>query len=279
MSPRARVVVATYNQLPFLRRALRGYLRQTSNDFSLVVADDGSGEDVREHLRAFAREAEARGIPFEHVWHEDDGFRKTVILNEAIRRAGDEALYVFSDGDCIPPARFVERHLEAHERYSFHVGGAVRLDEAVSATVAEDDVDTGRFEQLVEAEHRRELTRLRRKSVWGVRLRRKRRPRVLGLNMAFDRALFEGLNGFDERFGGSGFEDSDIRDRAMRHVPRPAVKILYGENDVFHLWHPRRPNANALYRRHRDDPRPWRCEQGLLGPAETTPSVGGSGCV
>ncbi len=263
MSPRARVVVAAYNQLGPLRLALRGYLRQSVREFSLVVADDGSGKETTDYLQSFAKEARAHGIPFEHCWQEDDGFRKTLILNEAIRRAKGESLYLFSDGDCIPPAHFVERHLAAHEPLSFHVGGAVRLDEAVSAGLTLDDVDAGRFETLVNDEHRREIARLRRKSVWGVRLRKKRRPRILGLNMAFDRTLFEGLNGFDERFGGAGFEDSDLRDRAMRHVPRPRVKVLYGENDVFHLWHPRRPNANALYRKHRDDPRPWRCERGL----------------
>lgn len=263
MSPRARVVVAAYNQLDALRLALRGYLRQTTRDFKLVVADDGSGKATGDFLVAFAKEAEAHGIAFEHCWQEDDGFRKTWILNEAIRRAGHESLFIFSDGDCIPPAHFVERHLAAHEPLSFHVGGAVRLEQDVSAALTAQDVDRGRFETLVTDEHRKEIGRLRRKSLWGVRLRKKRRPRILGLNMAFDRALFEGLNGFDERFGGAGFEDSDLRDRAMRHVPRPRVKVLYGENDVFHLWHPRRPNANALYRQHRDDPRPWRAERGL----------------
>ncbi|HIG04401.1 MAG TPA: hypothetical protein EYQ08_01515 [Planctomycetes bacterium] len=66
-------------------------------------------------------------------------------------------------------------------------------------------------------------------------LRLKNRPKVLGLNMAMDRALFEDLNGFDEKFVGYGLEDSDLRDRAMRRSPRPRVVNLYGEKDVYHL--------------------------------------------
>jgi len=112
--PRARVVVTTYEQLPHLRLVLRGYLRQTVRDFSLVVADDGSGPETRSFLREFAAEAASRGIPFEHCWQEDRGFRRARIQNEAARRGGDEDLLVFSDGDCIPPAHFVERHLSAH---------------------------------------------------------------------------------------------------------------------------------------------------------------------
>ena len=40
--------------------------------------------------------------------------------------------------------------------------------------------------------------------------------RSSALNFAMDRGLFEALNGFDERFVGWGYEDSDLRDRAMR---------------------------------------------------------------
>ncbi|MFV1959197.1 MAG: glycosyltransferase [Planctomycetota bacterium] len=263
MAPRARVVVATYEQLPLLRRALRGYLRQTTNDFSLVVADDGSGAETRAFLQAFAREAAARDIPFEHVWHEDDGFRKTLILNEAVRRGKGEELLLFSDGDCIPPARFVEAHLAVHEPHSFHVGGAVRLDEETSARLTEEDVDAGRFETLITDRDRADLRRRARKSRWGTLLRRKNRPKVLGLNMAFDLGLFESLNGFDELFVGYGYEDSDLRDRAMRHRPRPRVEVLYGTMDVFHLWHPRRAGGREPNRAYYALRRPVRCERGL----------------
>jgi len=263
MAPRARVIVATYEQLPLLRLALRGYLRQTTNDFSLVVADDGSGEETQVFLAAFAREAEARGLPFEHVWQEDDGFRKTLILNEAVRRGRGEELLLFSDGDCIPPARFVETHLAVHESLSFHVGGAVRLNEATSVRLMEEDVDIGRFETMITERDRTDLRRRARKSRWGALLRRKNRPKVLGLNMAFDRGLFESLNGFDERFVGYGYEDSDLRDRAMRHRPRPRVKVLYGTMDVFHLWHPRRAGGREPNRAYYALRRPVRCAQGL----------------
>lgn len=105
MSPHARVVIATYNQVPSLKLVLRGYLRQTTNDFSMILADDGSGPDQVAFLREIKPEFEARGIRFEHVWHEDLGWRKNMIMNEAVRGAGDETLLIFSDGDCIPPAQ------------------------------------------------------------------------------------------------------------------------------------------------------------------------------
>lgn len=261
--PHVRVIVAAYEQLPALRLALRGYLRQTTRDFSLVVADDGSKDDTRAWLEAFAEQARAAGIAFEHHWQEDRGFRKTRILNHCVRQATDETLYLFSDGDCIPPARFVERHAAAHEPQSFHVGGAVRLDAEASAAIDEAAVDRGDFEALIQPSDRRDLARRARKSRWGTWLRRKNRPKVLGLNMAFDRELFEALNGFDERFEGYGYEDSDLRDRAMRHRPRPVVKVLYGTNDVFHLWHPAIPGGREPNRAYYRMDRPVRCAKGL----------------
>lgn len=265
MPARAHVVLATFEQLPLLRKSLRGYLRQTARDFCLTVADDGSGPETAAFLEAFGAEAARGGIRLRHVWQADLGFRKARILNEAVRRSEGEDLFVFSDADCVPPAHFVERHLAAHRPRSFHVGGVVWLGAAESRALSEAAIDAGAHESLVTARQRRELRRRQRKSRWGMRLRLRHRPKVLGANLALDRELLEALNGFDENFEGWGYEDSDLRDRAMRLRPRPRVALLYGRNDVVHLCpeSPRRVDreANRAYYRTR---RPVRCERGVV---------------
>jgi len=261
-----RIIVSAFNNLPLLRKALRGYLRQTMQEFVLVIADDGSTSEMRIWLEEFAHETRSQGIELEHVWQEDLGFRKTLVLNEAVRQASDESLLIFSDGDCIPPANYVEKHIRAHVPGSFHVGGAYRLDQAESEAITEQDIDSGAFESLGSEAHRKELSNRRFKSRWGTLLRLKNRPKVLGLNMAIDRALFEDVNGFDEKFVGYGLEDSDLRDRVMRRSPRPHVVNFYGDNDVYHLWH---PMNNLIGRRelptwnYYKKSRPIRCMDGL----------------
>ena len=265
--PRALVVLATYNQARFLALALEGYLRQTTTDFHLVVADDGSTDATADVIEG-AREAfAARGIGFGHVRHEDEGFRKCRILNEAVRRSPEAPLLVFTDGDCIPPATFVAAHLEAHEPRSLHVAGGVRLTEAQTEPLDVEAVRAGRHETLMNPASEQELRRKARQSRWGTLIRRRNRPKILGLNFALDRALFEEINGFDERFESWGIgEDTDIRDRAMRLRPRPRVKVLYGRNDVIHCWHPR-PEAGvdqrAASRAYHRTPRPVSCEKGF----------------
>jgi GT2 family glycosyltransferase len=267
MPPRARVLVTTYERLDHLRLALRGYARQTTRDFALTVADDGSGPETAAIVAAFARTAP---FPVDHVRWEHDGFRRAAILNEAVRRSGGEPLLVFTDGDCVPPASFVERHLDAHGPRTFAVAGCIALDAASTEALTEDDVDEGLHETLGTEDERRALRRRGARTGWRARLRRRGHPRVIGLNVAIDRALFEELNGFDEAFVGYGHEDLDLRDRAMAVRPRARVRVLWGKNDTVHLWHAPHPGvaerANEPYYR---SERPVRCARGLRPLAAT----------
>ena len=140
MTPNASVIFTTYNQPRALELVLWGYAVQTRRDFEVVVADDGSGDETRETIE---RVRAATGMAVRHVWHEDRGFRKTEILNRAILAAGAEYL-VFTDGDCIPRADFVDTHLRLAERGRFLSGGYLKLPQRVSEAVTPDDVRTGR---------------------------------------------------------------------------------------------------------------------------------------
>jgi glycosyltransferase involved in cell wall biosynthesis len=258
---RARVVITTYERLHLLRLALRAWRRQTCLDFALTVADDGSGPETGEFIRAFAASAP---FPVKHVWWKNEGFRRAGILNESVRQSDGEPLLVFTDGDCVPPATFLAGHLAAHGPRTFAVGGAFKIPQAPSATLNESSIDRGDHERLGTRADRLELGWRAWKSHVGVWLHQRRRPKVVGLNIGIDRSLFEEVNGYDEAFVGYGLEDSDLRDRVMATRPRPTVRVLYGKNDTIHLWHP--PAATAgkqVNRSYYETARPSRCVKGL----------------
>lgn len=134
------VIFTTYNQPRPLELVLWGYAVQTRRDFEVVVADDGSGPETREVIDRVRAET---GMRIVHVWHEDRGFRKTEILNRAIVASGGEYL-IFTDGDCIPRADFVDVHLRLAEPGRFLSGGYLKLPDETSRAITVDDVRTGR---------------------------------------------------------------------------------------------------------------------------------------
>ncbi len=134
------VIVTTYNQPEWLQKALWGYACQTHPDFEIVVADDGSDDRTIEVIDRVRRDTDLR---IEHVWHEDEGFRKCAILNQAIVRASGDYL-VFSDGDCVPRKTFITNHYRFAQRDRFLSGGYFKLPMSISQNLTIDDICSGR---------------------------------------------------------------------------------------------------------------------------------------
>ncbi|BDS28381.1 glycosyltransferase [Aeromonas caviae] len=76
------IVIAFYNNIDLLKIILSALDNQYDNNFEVIIADDGSKEDVvAEICRIKANYSYSIG----HVWHEDKGFRKNKILNKAVQ--------------------------------------------------------------------------------------------------------------------------------------------------------------------------------------------------
>ena len=103
------ILVSTYNWPAALELSLRSMFSQTVLPDEIVIADDGSTAETAELINRLKQET---NIPIKHVWHEDKGFRKTIVLNQAIAQAtGDYILQV--DGDVILSPYFVQDHLSS----------------------------------------------------------------------------------------------------------------------------------------------------------------------
>ncbi len=232
VSIRASVILATYDQPSLLDLALLGYSSQSTRDFEIVVADDGSGGETADVIAAHARRAL---FPIRHVWQPHQGFWKAAAVNRAVLHSCGAQL-VFSDGDCVPARSFVAEHLEAARANAFIVGGHVRLSEAESRQVTREVVVSGEHERLVSARESAALWWTHAKSLAYIALRRPRRPRLLGLNFSIDRASFVAVNGFDQTYRNSAKDDSDLRNRLLLAGVRPIS--LWHRARVVHLFHP-----------------------------------------
>ena len=105
---RIAVIISTYNNPQWLEKTLWGYMAQTRKADEIIIADDGSRPDTAQMLQGYKD-----ALPLKHVWQEDMGFRKTRILNIALRQVTADYV-VFTDQDCVPRPDF----LAIHERYA-----------------------------------------------------------------------------------------------------------------------------------------------------------------
>ncbi len=134
------VIFTTYNHPKWLEKVLWGFSVQTHTDFEIIVADDGSGDETK---AVIDRARDESGMSIQHIWHEDDGFQKCVILNKAIVASRYEYL-VFTDGDCIPAPDFLEWHVRLAEKNKFLSGGYVKLPIDLSRSITKEDICAGR---------------------------------------------------------------------------------------------------------------------------------------
>ncbi len=151
---RISVIITTYNSPAALEKVLLGYALQTDRNFEVVVADDGSDQQTAELIKQFRASSDLR---ISHVWHQDNGFRKCEILNRAIEASTGDYL-VFTDGDCIPRADFVEVHRQEAEPGRFLSGTYNTVPESFGELISNEAIESG---------HAFELTWLRRTACRG----------------------------------------------------------------------------------------------------------------
>ena len=135
-NPRISVIVSTYNSEAWLEKVLWGFNCQSFKNFEVVIADDGSGPETKNLIERLKKKV-FYGIV--HIWQEDDGFQKTKILNKAIVATNSEYI-IFTDGDCIPRADFVEVHYINKEVGYFISGGYYMLPMNISKIMEQEDI-------------------------------------------------------------------------------------------------------------------------------------------
>jgi glycosyltransferase involved in cell wall biosynthesis len=134
------VIISTYNSPNWLQKVLWGFSVQTTKDFEIVIADDGSTAQTLEMIKSMRTEL---SMPIRHVWQTDDGFQKCRILNKAIVAAQGDYL-IFTDGDCIPRADFVATHIQEARPDHFLSGGYFKLPMNTSLAISQADITSQR---------------------------------------------------------------------------------------------------------------------------------------
>ncbi|MCA0132097.1 glycosyltransferase family 2 protein [Winogradskyella alexanderae] len=127
----ASLIISTYNQPKWLEKVLWSCENQTEANFEVIIADDGSKDDTKKLIDTFQKTSK---LLIKHVWHEDRGFQKTIILNKAIVASNTDYL-IFTDGDCVLRNDFIATHLNNREKGYFLSGGYFKLPMHISELI------------------------------------------------------------------------------------------------------------------------------------------------
>lgn len=134
------VIFTTYNSPEWLKKVLWGYECQDDTNFELVIADDGSTDETAKLIKHFQ---ESSNLTIQHIWHEDNGFKKCQILNKAILAAKGEYM-VMTDGDCIPRKDFLSTHRKYAEPGHYLSGGYFKMPMHTSQIINREDIRNGK---------------------------------------------------------------------------------------------------------------------------------------
>jgi glycosyltransferase involved in cell wall biosynthesis len=240
------ILLATYNWPQALKLCLESLATQTDQNFEIIIADDGSNESTKKVIDSLK---ESHPAAIKHLWQEDQGFRKTKILNQAINAAHGDYL-VFLDGDCIVQPDFMARHRELAQKGYLVTGSRILLNENLTQELLSwpqwsfQIFSSGLIGKRLSGGINKYWPlkfklgngswRDYKKFVW---------RRIKGCNMACWKADAEAINGFDETMTGWGHEDADFVFRLQHHgITR---KSGSWSTEVLHLFHKIHDQSNA----------------------------------
>ena len=233
------IIISTYNSTEWLAKVLHGYNNQTYRLFEVVIADDGSNQETFDLIEKIQKEV---FYPIVHVWHEDNGFQKSQILNKAIEKCNTPYI-IMSDGDCIPRLDFVEVHVKHRKQGLFLSGGYFMLPMNISKLISDEDIYEGRCFDLKWLKSNglkmsfknNKLTATGFKS-WLLNLLTPTNASWNGHNASGWKKDIMAINGFDERMQYGG-QDRELGERLSNYGLK-SKQIRYSAICV-HLDHPR----------------------------------------
>lgn len=239
--PVLSLVIAVYNAVRYLEFVLAALERQTMKEFEVIIADDGSGDE----MKALIDQAKTNApFPIQHLWQEDKGFRKNMMLNKAIDAAQSEYI-VFIDGDCVPHHKFLSDHHMNRQSNSVLCGRRMNLSTQLTDRLTLERIRSGEFEKLspsvwidgllARSSNLEDAVRL--ENSFLRKLLHRNHARILGCNFSVEKKLLERVNGFNEEYHEPGIgEDTDIAYRlelvGVKFITLRYLAVLY------HLYHP-----------------------------------------
>jgi len=238
---KSSIIISVYDDCSALRLILDSLHQQTTNDFEIIISEDGESEQIKKFIEDYDKSS----FHIQHLTQKDSGFRKNIALNRAISTANTDHI-IFIDGDCVPHTGFIAAHQLFSGPGIACTGRRLELGTKISTKLRTGQIDvsylTNRFFYLL---HMPALQLDKAKNIesgiyskWLHKLTKDKEIRLLGCNFSCDKKDLIKINGFNEDYLSPGIgEDSDIDWRLIRSGV--TIKNVKFSAIQYHLYHPR----------------------------------------
>ena len=239
MYPTSSLLISTYNWPQALELILSSVLEQEILPNEILIADDGSKNETKELIDSFRSQF---SIPIKHFWQEDKGFRKTLILNEALRNASGGYI-IQIDGDIILHPSFIKDHLENCSPGYFIKGSRGRLTEKKSKQIFKTkNIHIHSLMSGVKSRINSTRCTLLSPFFYG---NPNRTNDLRGCNFAFWKKDFISVNGYNNDLLSWGHEDIELAARLVNFgIKRKQLKMTA---ICFHIHHPLESKSRENY--------------------------------
>ena len=238
MIKKVSVIIAVFNRPEILLKALASINAQSVKPFEVVLADDGSGEDIAGIVQKNKNRFE---FAIKHVYQPDKGFRLAKARNNAIRNAEGDYL-VFWDQDVLATKNYLKTFSDRFRASEFLIPpDPVRLTAEQTAAVTDRMIESCDYAQIVTTGQIRALRRRVYKD-WYYYFetryikRNSYKPKVRGGILGIAKKDILLVDGYDENYQGWGAEDDDLGRRLYRAGIRG--RNVFHKEYPLHLYHP-----------------------------------------
>lgn len=233
------LLITTYNNPKYLDLVFRSILQQTVVPNEIVIGDDGSTEETKNLIDSYRSKFDCE---VKHVWHEDNGFQKSQILNKAL--ANIESDYILQiDGDVMIHPKFIQDHVSVAAKGQIVCGNRSFILKGRTKGLLNNPAN--RFLHPLNIFKRKRFFRI---PFMSKLFRNKRshtsRKGSIGCNFAYWKLDMIKVNGYNEDFTGWGYEDIEIVERLMNSGLKKTT-LLYMAIQ-YHLWHPKNNRSRSL---------------------------------
>lgn len=271
--PKSTIIISVYKDTQALEFILESLEHQTLLADEIIVSEDGDSIEMATFMVA----QKDRFPNLIHLTQHDDGWRKNIAMNNAIKASANEYL-IFIDGDCVPYSTFVQAHVENAQKGIVLCGKRFELGPNYTEKVKRHELKLSDIEKSFlwylpamirdKARHPEDGFYLKSHNLMSRLIHKRYVRHILGCNWSCYKEDFLKINGFDEtyklpaegedvdpswRFRGMGIELQSCRNNA----------------NIIHLYHPKRFSAvegdvnKAIMEKHRAQ-NAFVCKNGII---------------